>query len=252
MSEFDGLFKRVEQLAKEEGLFDADARKPKRALPDPRETELDLAKAQRVIERLAAERSTEARPLSFVPVTQVNPEILPKPHDIGLAKPMSAVDDEQDVQSSKNAEIVVQEQLQFLSKWHDINAAPAKKDLSRYWVLKVPALLSTVSVSAFEAFGYGQVVIVMGVVAAFCVGIDAAFPGGQLHNIHKRAANEIRRLQHDVITKWRHAQLGSRNGLAPAAQALLSEIQAVRAKIDTYVTEAEASLGKTASAQSDN
>jgi len=147
------------------------------------------------------------------------------------------------------AEAIMEEQLKILSEWADTNSNFAEKDRFRYWVLKVPALVSTVSVSALEAFGYGQAVIVSGVLAAFCVGIDAAFPGGQLHNIHKRATNEIRRLQQDVLTKWRQAQLGPAEELVSATHAILKDIQENRAKIDTYVTEAEASLGKADSTQ---
>ena len=70
-----------------------------------------------------------------------------------------------------------------------------------------------------------------------------------MHNIHKRAANEIRRLQHDILTKWRQAQLGPDNELTGAAHAILQQVQEDRKRIDAYVTEAEASLGKASSAE---
>lgn len=242
MSELDKFLSRAAQIAKEEGLLDGHPDKPSRILPDPRETEMNLTKVQRVMERLAREKhNTEPQAPAFTP-----PRLSPIPTQHDSLEPAGTAPNaaEPDRSASIKAEIVVKEQMEFLSKWYDINAGAAKKDRTRYWVLKIPALLSTVSVSALESFGYGKAVIVLGVVAAFCVGIDAAFPGGQLHNIHRKAANEILRLQHEVITKWRQAQLGPDEGLVSAAQSILKDIQVARERIDTYVTEAEASLGK--------
>jgi hypothetical protein len=243
MSDFNKLFDRATQIAKEEGLFRDDSSKRDKALPDPRDAEIDLASATRVIERLSREGPSHLPPVSAPPRVDEIP-VTPKPNSDPV--PISSPPDtEQELRVAiAKAEVIIKEQLDFLSKWADSNSDFAKKDRFRYWVLKVPALVSTVSVSALEAFGYGQTVILAGVIAAFCVGIDAAFPGGQLHNIHKRATNEIRRLQHDVLTKWRQAQLGPKEELVSAAQAILKDIQENRARIDTYVTEAEASLGK--------
>ena len=100
------------------------------------------------------------------------------------------------------------------------------------------------SITALESFGYGNVVIVLGVVSALCIGIDAAFPGGQLYNVHKRAANEARRLQHDVITKWRQVQFDESRSINGAVKTILDGVQSERTRIDKYITDAEASLGK--------
>ena len=147
------------------------------------------------------------------------------------------------VQSEINPEDFIQNQLDVLEEWIGRNSKMARRDSIRYWIFKIPAIICTVSVTAFEVFGYGQVNVVLGVVAAFCVAVDAAFPGGQLHNAHKRAANEARRLQHNAIGKWQKAQLDTNVSLEEAARTIIDYIQRERTRIDKYVTDAEASLG---------
>jgi hypothetical protein len=250
MTDFDSLIKRATQIAKEEGLLRSDRVKIARALPDPRDAKVDLASVKKVMQRLEEE---EGLPNLKFGSNQSTADQLQSSSERERipAEPKPSQANSQDVRvSAAKAEVIIAEQLNFLSKWHDINATFAKNDQYRYWALKIPALISSVSVSAFEAFGYGQAVILLGVVTAFCVGIDAVFPGGQLHNIHKRAANEIRRLQHDVLTKWRQVQLGPDSEIVNGAQEVLRLVQENRERIDTYVTEAEASLGKADSANS--
>jgi hypothetical protein len=100
-------------------------------------------------------------------------------------------------------------------------------------------------VAALEAFSYGTDVIVLGAITALCVAIDGVFPGGQLHNVDKWARNEIRRLQQDVISQWRQAQLGSKKSSPAAVKAILERVRQECARIDKYITDMEASLGET-------
>ncbi len=148
------------------------------------------------------------------------------------------------MQQSVNLNDVVQEQLDILETWTKDNLRAARRDALRFWALKIPAILSSVSVAALEAFGFGPAVIVLGAVTALCVAIDGMFPGGRLFNVHKRAGNELRRLQHDVVLKWRQAQLGSKKFLTAAVKAILEHVQEERGRIDKYVTDAESSLGE--------
>lgn len=140
---------------------------------------------------------------------------------------------------------IINEQLKILEEYAGYNLGQAKKDRLRFWAFKLPALLCAASTAAFEALGTGSAVIVLGVISAICIGIDAAWPGGMLHDVHLRAARETRRLQQTVLTEWRKAYLQSpksSKSLQATASELLSTIQKERQRIDKYVTDAEASL----------
>jgi hypothetical protein len=140
---------------------------------------------------------------------------------------------------------IIQEQIDVLEVWVKDNEKKSRRDFRRFWAFKTPALACSACVAAFESLGFRSVVIILGVISAFCVGIDAFFPGGRLYNVHKRAANEARRLQHDAIGLWRQAQLGEESKKRDAVSAILGSIQKERSRIDKYLTDAEASLGVT-------
>lgn len=142
---------------------------------------------------------------------------------------------------------VVAEQVELLECWAAMNESLARKEMARYWVLKVPALLSSLSVGVLQAAGLGNLAAALGVLAGICIGIDAIRPGGFLYSMHRRAANEIRRLQHDVLTLWRAAELRSADqpaSLRSAALEILDRIQSERTRIDKMATDAEAYLSR--------
>ncbi len=233
MNDWEDLIKKVAKKAADEGLLgNADKEFRKDMLPSPRQASMDSSLAN-VLKSVVGEIERVPRPVQDEDV--VTATILEVPQ----AKPSLSR-----AESITKADMIIQEQLDYLESWTKLNLAEARKDWWRFWIFKIPALISTVSITAFESFGYGNVVIILGVVSALCVGIDAAFPGGQLHNVHKRAANEARRIQHDVITKWRQVQFDESRSINGAVKTILDEIQNERTRIDKYVTDAEASLGK--------
>ena len=149
-----------------------------------------------------------------------------------------------------NYEDIIQEQLDLLEEYTLYNLHKAKSARIRYWIFKLPALFFAASTAAFEAFGFDTVVIIMGIVSSICIGIDAAWPGGILHNVHRRAANETRRLQQNVLTEWRTAQaksINNENKPNDEVEKILQLVKKERNRIDKNVTNAEASLGKGAS-----
>ncbi len=232
--------------------------------PAPRVSQDSTTSAvvDRVINHFDAQPGTPTRPTSRVTVRKSKGRYPIHPSSISISKgervnTLTKSDDAEmvtDHQSEsdavadagflRKADGAIQEQIDLLEEWVSCNLSAARKDVARYWALKLPALLSSVSITALESFGYGDVIIVMSAIAALCIGIDAAFPGGQLYNIHKRAANEARRLQNDILIEWRLALLGDWRSIKTSLSLILSQTKEERARIDNYITEAEASLGK--------
>lgn len=152
--------------------------------------------------------------------------------------------------SNRSDEEVIRGQLDSLSAWALANNADARHDRRRYWLFKIPAIVCAASTSALEAFGFGAVVILLGVVAAVCIAIDAAYPGGLLHNTHRRAANELSLLVDRVQTEWDEITVAWRDASTPEAlqertealRALLKMLQDEKSRINQYLTAGEASL----------
>ena len=239
MPGFDDLFRKAQQIAREEGISLGGDSKKREILPSAPPAKIDKEKAKRVAERVAGELG--------VNLEAGDSDAEPEPRNEAVEPAETKKEETQKtntvVDSGPDPNDVVQEQLDILEAWTVENLRLAKRDAIRFWALKLPAIASSASVAAFEAFGYGQVVIILAVVAALCIAVDGLFPGGQLHNVHKRAASEARRLQQNTIIKWRQAQLDPEKPLAEAAKATLATIQKERTRIDKYVTEAESSLG---------
>jgi hypothetical protein len=92
--------------------------------------------------------------------------------------------------TEKSDEEIIQEVVKNLRTWAVANRKDAKRDRFSYWALKIPAFALAAGTSAFETLGVHSAVIVMGVISAMCVAIDAAYPRGLLYNIHRQASNE--------------------------------------------------------------
>jgi hypothetical protein len=253
MANFNDILNKASKIAKEEGFFADDG--VREILPSPGKVKRQSESASRVADRLKTEAGVDLANVARTwrqggGSSPAQPPPSPsKP--VPEAKASSeAESSRQDVPASPvDLDDIIQEQVDVLEAWVKHNADQAKRDFMRFWAFKIPAISCSVSVAAFESLGFGVVVIVLGVISAFCVGIDALFPGGRLHNVHKRAANEARRLQHDAIARWRKAQLGKDSERRQAVSTILDFIQKERSRIDKYLTDAEASLGVTDSSK---
>jgi len=250
MTNFDDLIKKATKIAQEEGLFNDDD-STREILPRPGKVKKQSDNASRVVERIAAEIGVGlTETAENIPhddsLPRIPPQVPQTEHIEQVNTSYALVQPKQEeLAPAIDLDDVIQEQVDVLEKWVDENVHQAKRDLIRFWALKIPAIVCSVSVAAFESFGFGVVVILLGVISAFCVSIDALFPGGRLHNVHKRAANEARRLQHDAIGRWRKAQLGRDSDRREAVSNILDFVQKERERIDKYVTDAESSLGVT-------
>ncbi len=260
MSGLDDLIRKAAQIAEEEGLFENDRNEVlmQEMLPRPEKVNQQEKALATIMERLKDETGFDVNQAKGA-LESISPEQVQDAVQSGHQTTDHAVeasDNTQNIssgsQSEKNMvyeklkpkpEDFIQKQLDVLEEWTNQNLQLAKKDSIRFWILKIPAIICSVSVTAFEFFDYGQINIILGVVAAFCIAVDAAFPGGQMHNAHKRAANEARRLQHNAIGKWQKAQLDKNTSREESARTIIDYIQRERTRIDKYVTDAETSLG---------
>lgn len=141
----------------------------------------------------------------------------------------------------------LEKQLSLLENYAVSNLRQSRRDRWRFWLLKIPAIVCAAGTSAFELLDIGRLVPIFGIISAACVAIDAAWPGGMLHNLHLRAARETRRLEHEILTEWQKTQLEA--GQSPGqlhrkVVELLDLIKKERNRIDTYVTLGEITLGR--------
>ncbi|MDK9704788.1 MAG: hypothetical protein OEL20_16800 [Sulfuritalea sp.] len=129
------------------------------------------------------------------------------------------------ISDQRSDEEIVKEHLSDLAKWALDNNRDARNDAIRYWLFKFPAIVCAASTAALESFGYGSAVSIFGVIATICIAIDAAFPGGLLHNTHRQAANEISLLRDKVKIEWDSTVIQYRDVKVPeriaAVQAIL-------------------------------
>jgi hypothetical protein len=144
-------------------------------------------------------------------------------------------------------EEIIKEELETLESWARVVDHDAKSDRVRYWCFKIPAILGAASTSVFEAFSYGWAVIAFGVLATVCAAIDAADSGGLLHNVHRRAANEIFLLRDRVRTNWdiialQYGDTKSMSGREQESVKLMTMIKNEKDRIKEYLMVAEASL----------
>lgn len=147
---------------------------------------------------------------------------------------------------------IIQGQIETLRAWAYANDNDAKNDRRRYWLLKIPAIIFAASTSALEAASFHSAVIVLGILSAVCVAIDAALPGGLLHNSHRKAANEIFLLADSLKTDWDNLTIQFRDASAAQSEAkraerlmeILMQVQNEKRRINDELTAAEASLDK--------
>lgn len=144
---------------------------------------------------------------------------------------------------------IIDVQVKNLFDFAKINDRDARRDSFNYWALKIPAIVGAAAATAFEAFGFGSVVIVLATLVAICTALDGARPRGLLHNVHRKASNEASLAGTTLQSGWHLVQLECADQLDEKrvrAADLLRAAHAERQRITDYVTAAEASLGSSA------
>jgi len=140
-------------------------------------------------------------------------------------------------------EQAIAEQLRDLERWIAANTRSARKDALRFWLVKGLAFVSAAAATACQALGYPRPVVVLGIVAALFIAIDAGWHGGLLHTTQRRAMEELRQLYSTIKLRWDKVRLSSPDPRSPArvseALQILSEVHAKRDELARYLTSAD-------------
>ena len=141
----------------------------------------------------------------------------------------------------------IDEQIADLERWAVASEARDRSETLRFWVLRGVAFMSASLAAASGSLGMSRGVIVLSVIAALFIAIDAAWPGANLRNPYRRAVYDLRALQNTVRLRWDKVRLAYPNPTGARrvanALALLDAIQAKREDIGKYLGSAEASPG---------
>jgi len=131
------------------------------------------------------------------------------------------------------------EQLEDLERWVSATVREQRREVWRFWTLRVPTLL--VAVLALLCVPMGFAVALPGLAAAVAVllGVDAVWPGGTEQAPLRRAVFELRRLQNTVKLRWDRVRLAHPDPVSSKriayAIALLDAIQSRREGISRYL-----------------
>jgi len=146
---------------------------------------------------------------------------------------------------------IVADEMDLLERWAAANLTASNRDFARYWAIKIPTLLCTLAIVAIKPLGFGNgAAAALGAFSTLLISLDSLWPGGLAYNAHRRAANEIRRLQADTSSTWNEAKLTygtDPQKLSDAAVRILKNIRAERGRIDQQVTAIETSLDRKSS-----
>lgn len=133
--------------------------------------------------------------------------------------------------------------LTELELWANANNKEASRDTIAFWLLKVPAIISSIGTGVLAKFEYDNFSLVLGLIAGICVAVDGIHPRGMLRNTHIRAFHDIRTLSSSIVSNWR-----TRNDKAQssnAAKRIIKESEEERLRIANYIKESETALNYT-------
>ena len=142
-------------------------------------------------------------------------------------------------------DVKIEEQYRHLREYSDQADKEALVDKVKYWTLKIPAIVASALAGIFGALHLDIAVIVSACVGTLAATIDSIYPRGMLHNVHRRAANDLALFASKIRTEWQAACVQcdrSPDQLKPIFAKALTDANGERERVQTYVTAAEASL----------
>jgi hypothetical protein len=139
-------------------------------------------------------------------------------------------------------ERAIDDQIAELEAWAWANVKAERLDNLRFWGMRVLAFLGAASAAAAAALHQTELAVTGGILAAFAVVVDAAWPSVGDRIARRRAIHDLREFQHHLRIKWDKVRLAHPNPNAPKriahALVLLDHIQNKREEIGRYLGDA--------------
>lgn len=130
--------------------------------------------------------------------------------------------------------------LSELELWAIANKKEARRDTMAFWMLKIPAIISSVGTGILAYFDLGTFSLFLGVIAGVCVAVDGIHPRGMLRNTHLRAFHDIRILTSSIVTKWRTRS--DKSIATNISKRIIKDVEDERVRIANYIKDAETAL----------
>ena len=127
-----------------------------------------------------------------------------------------------------------------LEEWALLNRRDALRDTISFWILKIPAILSSASAGVWAHFDFTTVTVISGAIASLCVIVDGIHPRGMLRNVHLRAYHDIKNLIARVINQYRSDT--TRAKPETITRRIIKDAEEERERIANYVRDAETAL----------
>lgn len=145
-------------------------------------------------------------------------------------------------------ELAIDDQIAELEAWASATVRAERLDSLRFWGMRVLVFVGAAAASACAALQQTELAVGGGVLAAFAVVVDAAWPATGDRIARRRAIHDLRELQHSLRLKWDKVRLCHPNSNAPKriahALVLLDQVQGKREEIGRYLGEASPGVSR--------
>ena len=143
-------------------------------------------------------------------------------------------------------EKAIDEQIEDLERWAEVNLRQDRNDKVRYWLLRSAAFLGSAGAAVAVGLLATKAALVLAAVAALAVAVDSAWPSSQ-KSPALRAVHDLRELQNSLKLRWDKVRLAHPDPMAPQrvahAMAMLDAVQAKREEIGKYLISADPTQG---------
>lgn len=151
----------------------------------------------------------------------------------------------EDHRKTFSPDAAIDEQIEDLERWASANLRREMVDRIRFWVLRGAAFIGAAGAAITGGIGNGQAALGLGVIAAFAIAIDSAWPYSGLRGARQRAVHELRELENSIKLRWGKVRLAFPEAMSSERVAhaidLLESVQTRRDEIARYSGQAEPS-----------
>lgn len=149
---------------------------------------------------------------------------------------------------SVSAAKTIDDQLGELELWARSLLWRGRVESFRTWALRMIAFFGSITAAATAAMNFTNEAVAAGCVSAVAIAIEAGWPSSGDRLARRRAAHDLRELQHALKLRWDKVCLAHPNPVSPKrvahALVLLDAIAAKRDEIGKYLGDASPSVTK--------